>query len=411
MKLLLVVQILLHLFLASKACTEIRVTAKDSSVIIGRSMEFMIDLMSDAIVEPKDYPHTAILPEKCAKINQQPLKWQNKHSLVYLDALHLPVGSDGQNEAGLSVGALLFPGFSKYQDVPLDKCGSSVSSLEFPVWILGNFKTVQELRKALKKDSFPLVWEQILKKDDLEYSFELHYSIMDKSGDGIIIEFTDQGRKVHENTIGIMTNSPPYDFHMLNLRNYVHLSKYAHDPLVLGKDQFDPTGQGSGLLGTPGDLTPPSRLVRAATLVHFADPVQTSQEAVNLVFHIMNSVDIPRGVAASHDHEGMADYTSWVVAKDLTNKVLYFRVYEDLTIRAIHLDKVMPGKNSHSKWENLLVDLWTSQMSLNPLPHTLNFKELSVWTPTVTLVTCVSLGKLSVCGPSWVTDGDACCSF
>ena len=220
MKLLVVVSILLHLFLATKACTEIRVTAEDNSVVVGRSMEFMIDLMSNVVVEPEGHFHAALLPEQCAKC-PRPLTWHNKYSIAYLDALTLPIGSDGQNEAGLSLGALLFPGFAKYQDVPVEKCGSSVSSLEFPVWILGNFKTVQEVRDALKEDSFPLVWEQKLTKGDLEYSFELHYSIMDKTGDSIIIEFTDQGRKVHENTIGIMTNSPPYDFHMLNLRNYI----------------------------------------------------------------------------------------------------------------------------------------------------------------------------------------------
>ncbi|KAL9986703.1 hypothetical protein ACROYT_G000885 [Oculina patagonica] len=343
MKLLVVVQMLLHLFLATKACTEIRVTAEDNSVVVGRSMEFMIDLMSNVIVEPKGHSHTALLPEKCGQ-DTLAMTWQNKHSIGYLDAWNFPVGSDGQNEAGLSLGALLFPGFAKYQDVPVQKCGSSVSSLEFPVWILGNFATVQEVREALKKDSFPLVWEGKLKKGDLEATFELHYSITDKSGDGIIIEFTDQGRKVFDNTIGIMTNSPPYDFHMLNLRNYVQLSKFAHDSLVLGKDQFNATGQGSGLLGLPGDLTPPSRLVRAAAMVHFSDPVKTAEQAVNLAFHIMNTVDIPRGVAASHDHEGMADYTSWIVVKDLTNKALHFRSYEDLTIRVIHLDKVKPGK-------------------------------------------------------------------
>ena len=343
MKLFVVIQILAHLYLTAKGCTEIRVTATDHSVIVGRSMEFMIDLMSNVIVEPKGQLHTALMSEKCAQ-HSEPMAWQNKHSIAYLDALKLPVGCEGQNEAGLSVGALLFPGFAIYQDVPEKKCGSSVSSLEFPVWILGNFKTVQEMRDALKTDSFPLVWERKLTQGDLEYSFELHYSITDKTGDGIIIEFTDQGRKVHDNTIGVMTNSPPYDFHMLNLRNYVHLSKFAHDPLVLGDVQFNATGQGSGLLGVPGDLTPPSRLVRAATMVHFSDPVQTGEQAVNLAFHIMNTVDIPHGVAASHDHEDMADYTSWVVVKDLTSKAMYFRAYEDLTVRVIRLDKVTPGK-------------------------------------------------------------------
>ena len=335
----LVVPILLELFLAIDACTEIRVTAEDKTVVVGRSMEFMIDLMSYIVVEPKDYPHTSELPKTCSR-SSSAITWTNSYKIAYLDALSSPFSGDGQNDAGLSVGALLLRGFSKYQTVPKDKCGSAISNLEFTVWILGNFATTEEVRRAWRKDSFPLMWEQPLKGN----TFELHWSITDKSGDGIIIEYTEQGPKLHENTIGVVTNSPPYDFHMLNLRNYVHLSKFAHDPLVLGETTFPPTGQGNGLLGVPGDLTPPSRLVRSAAMVHFADKTKKSDEAVNLAFHIMNTVDIPRGVAASHDHEDMADYTSWIVVKDLTNKAMYFRNYEDLTVRVIHLDKVTPGK-------------------------------------------------------------------
>ena len=335
----LVVPILLELFLAIDACTEIRVTAEDKTVVVGRSMEFMIDLMSYIVVEPKDYPHTSELPKTCSR-SSSAITWTNSYKIAYLDALSSPFSGDGQNDAGLSVGALLLRGFSKYQTVPKDKCGSAISNLEFTAWILGNFATTEEVRRAWRKDSFPLMWEQPLKGN----TFELHWSITDKSGDGIIIEYTEQGPKLHENTIGVVTNSPPYDFHMLNLRNYVHLSKFAHDPLVLGETTFPPTGQGSGLLGVPGDFTPPSRLVRSAAMVHFADTAKRSDEAVNLALHIMNTVDIPRGVAASHDHEDMADYTSWIVVKDLTNKAMYFRNYEDLTVRVIHLDKVTPGK-------------------------------------------------------------------
>lgn len=234
------------------------------------------------------------------------------------------------------------------QDVPEDKCGMAISQLEFAPWLLGNFATVKELREALKKDSFPLVFDKKL----LQYTFELHYSVIDKTGEGIIIEFTDRGRKVHENTVGVMTNSPPYDFHMLNLRNYVHLSKYARGELVLGETHFKPTGQGSGLLGMPGDLTPPSRLVRAASLANFAAQAKTSDEAVNLVFHVLNSVDIPKGVASHPKQELFTDYTSWVVAKDLTNNALYFRDYNDLTIRVVNLDNVQAGQRLKLKVES-----------------------------------------------------------
>ena len=347
MKFALVVPILLKLFLATDACTEIRVIAEDKTVIVGRSMEFIMDLSSHVVVEPKDYPHTAELPKTCFR-SSPAITWTNSYKIAYIDAWNLPYATDGQNDAGLSVGALMFPVFAKYQVVPQDKCGSAISNSQFLSWILGNFATAEEVRMAWKKDSFPLVWGQSMNG----FISELHWSITDKSGDGIVIEYTEQGPKLHENTIGVVTNSPPYDFHMLNLRNYVHLSKFAHDPLVLGETTFPPTGQGNGLLGVPGDLTPPSRLVRSAAMVHFADTAKKSDEAVNLAFHIMNTVDIPRGVAASHDHPDLPDYTSWVVVKDLTNKAMYFRSYEDLTIRVIHLDKVTPGKKLKLKFGN-----------------------------------------------------------
>merc|ERR1711872_973597 len=306
MKILIAVQVLLHLALTTKACTEFRMTAKDGTVVVGRSMDAL-------------------------KLND--------------------IGVDGLNEAGLSVGALLFPGFAKYQDIPEARCGLSISNLEFPLWLLGNFATVQEVREALAKDTFPLVWERKLKLKDInpEYTFELHYSVIDKHGDGIVLEFTKEGRKMHKNTIGVMTNSPPYDWHMTNIRNHIQLSKFGRDPLILGQEKFEATGQGSGLLGMPGDLTPPSRLVRTAAMVHFADPVQTKEEAVNLGLHILNTVDIPKGVIMSREHKKLADFTSWIVVKDLKNKALYFRVYEDLTIRVIHLDKVTTPKKVQLK--------------------------------------------------------------
>ena len=98
----------------------------------------------------------------------------------------------------------------------------AISQLEFALWLLGNFVTVKKVREALKMESFPLVFDKKL----LQYTFELHYFVIDKTGESIIIVFTDQGRKIHENRVGVMTNSPPYDFHMLNLRSYVQLSKY-----------------------------------------------------------------------------------------------------------------------------------------------------------------------------------------
>jgi penicillin V acylase-like amidase (Ntn superfamily) len=36
----------------------------------------------------------------------------------------------------------------------------------------------------------------------------------------------------------------------------------------------------------------------------------------------------------------MIDYTQWVVITDLTNKVLYFRFYQDLTLKRVDMKKL-----------------------------------------------------------------------
>ena len=88
MKFLVVAQLLFHLFLVTNACTEIRVTSEDDSVVIGRSMEHMLDPKSHIIVEPKGNSHTGrLLPEKCSK----PMTWQHKRNVAYVDSLNLPI--------------------------------------------------------------------------------------------------------------------------------------------------------------------------------------------------------------------------------------------------------------------------------------------------------------------------------
>ena len=165
------VQVVLRQFLVTNACTEFRVSSKDGSVIIGRSMEFNLDLKSGLVVEPARFIHHAVPKLGCPVSSR--MTWNNSYRIAYLDVLDLPFASDGLNEAGLSVGSLLFPGFAKFQDIPIDRCYNAISSLQFPLWILGKFGTVRELREALKEDSFPLVWEAEVPVSKVV--FELHF--------------------------------------------------------------------------------------------------------------------------------------------------------------------------------------------------------------------------------------------
>lgn len=112
MKILVLVQLFFQLVLFTSACTEVRVTSVDNSVIVGRSMEHVLHPMSHIIVEPMKSSHTARLkPENCKK----PITWEHKYTVAYMDSLNLPIILGGMNNAGLSVSALMFPGFARYQ--------------------------------------------------------------------------------------------------------------------------------------------------------------------------------------------------------------------------------------------------------------------------------------------------------
>ena len=89
MTLIIVIQLLLHLFLTAKACTEIRVTTADkSTVVIGRSMEWSSDLWSDIIVEPQGYFHEVDLSVYCTNTDHAgtPLQnWTNRYMLPVME--------------------------------------------------------------------------------------------------------------------------------------------------------------------------------------------------------------------------------------------------------------------------------------------------------------------------------------
>ena len=55
----------------------------------------------------------------------------------------------------------------------------------------------------------------------------------------------------------------------------------------------------------------------------------------------MNSFDIPKGVIRAYTHDSVEyDIAEWVVIKNLNNRILYYRTYNNLTLRAVDLKKI-----------------------------------------------------------------------
>lgn len=320
----------------ANACTDFKLTAKDGTQLITRSMEFGIDLKSNIRTSPRGRTFTTTSPN-----NKPGLAWKAKYGYVYVDGFGIDVALDGMNEQGLTFEYLYLPGETVYQTVPAGKDNRAVPYANFGDWVLSNFTSVDEVKNELKN-----IYVVSVKLAPLgDAVLPAHAAIWDASGKGIVVEFYDNKANVYDN-IGVMTNSPKYDWHVTNLRNFVNLSPNNPSPIVANGLTFAATGQGSGMVGLPGDASPPSRFVKIAALVKNTYQTENAADALNLGEHIINNVDIPNGFARSVvNGQTSADTTEWVVFKDITHKVIYWRTYGNMSLQSISFDQLDLSEN------------------------------------------------------------------
>ena len=103
---------------------------------------------------------------------------------------------------------------------------------------------------------------------------------------------------------------------------------------------FAPFGGGSGMLGVPGDTTPPSRFIRATAYVLTAAKVPSGPESVRLAEHIVNNFDIPKGWL--RDPDTPLEYTQWSTIADMKNGVYYVKTYNDPVLRNVAFKDIDP---------------------------------------------------------------------
>jgi len=315
-------------------CTGMRLIASDNSVIHARTMEFAVDVHSKVIVSPRGYVRQGSTPD-----GKKGLSWKTKYANVGANALGLPIVVDGLNEMGLAMGLFYFPGCADYMPYQASDASKTLAPWELGSWILDNFASVNQVRRAIGE----IVVANVV-FDEWKMIPPVHFVVHDITGESIVIEYVGGKLYIHENPLGVMSNSPTFDWHMTNLNNYVNFSMTNASAQKLGSVTLTPFGQGSGMLGLPGDFTPPSRFVRIAAFSQSVLPSKTGVDAVLQAFHILNQFDIPKGAARDHekDEHGnvIADYTIWTSANDLKAKRFYFRTYENSQIRMIDLTRL-----------------------------------------------------------------------
>lgn len=314
----------------SEACTGISLRSEDGSPVIARTIEWAgSDLNSRYVVVPRGYRQRSYTPSG----QKDGMRFAAKYGYVGLAVERDEFVVDGMNEAGLAAGLFYFPQYGEYAPFDSTLVDESISDMQVVSWLLSRCASVDEAVSALQR-------VQIIATDPRGST--VHWRIADRTGKQVVVEVIAQQIRFYENTLGVLTNSPAFDWHLTNLNNYINLRAGAIPQAQVGELSLQAFGGGGGLHGLPGDMTPPSRFVRAAFFQATAPTLPTATETVMQAFHILNNFDIPVGIqfAEGETLPNIPSATQWTIATDLKGGRLYFRTMYNSRIRCLDLERI-----------------------------------------------------------------------
>lgn len=317
---------------ASYACTGITLTGADGTTVFARTLEWgTFDLAPEILVIPRGTEMNAsVMPD-----NAPGQQWTTTYGVAGITALGKPLFGDVMNEKGLVVGTFYLPGFTEYQMYEPDTASVSMGSSDFAGFIATQYASVSDVRSALESIRVVPIVEPAIGIPP-----PLQFMVSDPSGEAIVVQYIEGKPTIFEAPLGVITNAPNYDWHITNLNNYLNLSAVALPPVEAAGQQFAPLGAGSGMLGLPGDFTPPSRFVRAVAFSQTARETEGGFDTVREAFRILDNFNIPvtaaeGDTAADGTEDLIYSATQWTAASDLANKRIYYHTQWNRNVRVV----------------------------------------------------------------------------
>lgn len=315
---------------SADACTGITLKSTDGATIVARTIDWSRTEMNNIYtIVPRGHAMQSLLPNG----KMDGAAWTTLYGYVGMAVEQPEFVVDGTNEAGLSAALFYFPNYGEYK--PYNDADTDISLADFQVvsWILSRFTTIDQVKESINN-------VRIINVDPSAST--VHWRITEPNGRQVVMEIVDGVPHFYENEIGVLTNSPGYEWQTTNLNNYVNLYPGTAGPTKFGPITLRAFGAGSGFLGIPGDFTPPSRFVRAAFFSTYSVSRPTALETMEQAFHILNNFDVPLGVQFTNAQapNDMPSATQWTVATDLQNMIIYYHTMYNRTIRSIDMKSI-----------------------------------------------------------------------
>ena len=301
-------------------CTSVRVTDGAGHMCWGRNYDWNVSYGEAPIVMPKGYKLSRAFGDD----------YESKYACVGMSVEYegYPLFFNCGNTAGLTVGGLNFAGYARFEEGPVEG-KTNIAAYEIPAWIGANFATVDEAEAALK--DVAIVGKSIAPAFEVAM---LHWHISDAKR-SIVVEYQADGMHIYDDTVDVLTNQPPFPWHMENLRNYMCCNGEWPGDITWHDDKMTPFGTGATMRGIPGDSYSTSRFVKAAFVNAFYPQKTEEHDNVMRVLHTLGSVAFVEGTAKMAD--GSSEITLFSDCFSTATSTYYFNTYDNPALRTVKL--------------------------------------------------------------------------
>lgn len=305
-------------------CTALSLKTKDGSYLFGRNMDLEYGFNQSVHLVPRNFTYKNVVTNNTENI---------KYAIIGMATIidNHPMFADGMNEKGLACAGLNFPEYAHYEDSPVEG-KNNLPPHDIILWILGNFETVKEVKKAF--ENVEIVARTINEQTALA---TLHWIVTDTHGESIVIEKTKEKLKVYDNNLGTLTNSPTFDWHMTNVKQYIRCTSKYPENEIWGKEELKPLSRGYGGFGLPGDFSTSSRFVRISFLKSRIDEVENGVKGISDFFHFLNNVAVPKYAVLTEKE--ITDITQYTSCMCQSSGIYYYNTYNNRRINAVDMKK------------------------------------------------------------------------
>ncbi len=298
-------------------CTALTLKAND--FYFGRNLDLDCSYGEEVCVMPRKFP----------LVFRQMGEKNNHFAIMGMATVAdgLPLFYDAVNEHGLAMAGLNFPENAYY--APVKKDCNNIAPFEYITWILCQCKSVAEARELLSKINLA----------NIPFSLglppsPLHWMIAD-GDECIVTEFMRDGLHIHNNSVGVLTNNPPFEYQMENLKKYKALKNDNSNVLKKDNLPYSEYCQGLGAEGLPGDVSSKSRFVRAAFGRENSVCDSGELSSVGQFFHLLSSVEMVRGCCKTDG--GNWDITVYSACMNVNKGLYYYTTYNNRRITCINM--------------------------------------------------------------------------